>query len=180
MKREYKDSGEDNNVEFFVGKEVENTLVKGANTLFVVGEPDIELVARRLTQYIGDDEITHIYFGANQSFKVSTYEDMDEWLPTIQHFLTLDYWCTLDLDVALVGFIQDSMLIQYSQFIPMISVKIPSAKDLGYNAVIKIDDADFDYSNNGVWCHQLHDLMSYDKFTSWYAYRDDTVVSENG
>jgi hypothetical protein len=130
-----------------------------------------------LTQYIGEDEITHIYFGAEQSFKVSTYEDMEDWTPTIQHFLTLDYSCTLDLDVSLINFVHETDLVSWNRFIPMISVKVPYASDLGYNAVIKIDDVAFNHSNYGVWCHQVRDLMDYNKYTCWSEYSDDTVVT---
>jgi len=177
--REYKNQFEasSSDVKFFVGKNVEHTLTNGMNTLYVIGIPDIEEIIRVLTQYIGEDEITHIYFGAEKSFKVVTYEDMEEWTPTIQHFLTLDYWCTLDLDSSLLNFIHETDLVSWNKFIPMLSVKIPYASDLGYNAVIKIDDVDFNHSNTGVWCHQIHDLLDYSKYTCWSEYADDTVVN---
>lgn len=175
--RDYKNQLDSGSVKFFVGKTVEKTLTHGCNTLYVIGEPDIEEIVRVITQYTGEDEITHIYFGAEQSFKVSTYEDMEEWTPTIQHFLTLDYWCTLDLDLSLVNFVHETDLAGWNKFIPLLSVKIPYATDLGYNAVIKIDDVGFSHSNNGVWCHQIHDLMSYNNYTNWSAYADDMVVT---
>ena len=164
-------------VKFFVGRNMENTLTKNHNTLYIIGQPDIEEIMRVLTQYIGKDEITHIYFGAEQSFKVTTYEDMDEWTPTIQHFLTLDYWCTLDLDLSLINFVHETDLTSWNRFIPMISVKIPYAGDQGYHAVIKVDDVAFNQTNMGVWCHQLHDLMDYSKYTCWSDYSEDTVVN---
>jgi hypothetical protein len=103
---------------------------------------------------------------------------MEEWTPTIQHFLTLEFWCTLDLDISLVNFIHETDMCSWNRFIPMLSVKVPYANELGYNAIIKIDDVEFNYSNHGVWVHHLHDLMSYKSFTSWSAYDDDVVVTE--
>ena len=167
-------------VNFFVGKNKEYTITKGQNTLYVIGIPDIEEITRVLTQYVGKDEITHIYFGTEQSFKVSTYEDMEEWTPVIQHFLVLDYWCTLDLDLSLVNFVHETDLVSWNKFIPMLSVKIPYATNLGYNAIVKIDDVQFNHSNCGVWCHQVHDLMDYSKYTKWSDYADDTVVTALG
>jgi len=178
MTRDFKNHFHDINIKFFVGRYQENSLVKGHNTLYIIGEPDIEEIARRLAQYDEEDDITHLFFGASHSFKVSTFEDMEEWTPTIQHFLTLDYWCTLDTDISLVNFIHETDLCSWNRFIPMLSVKVPYAKDLGYNAIIKIDDIEFNYSNYGIWSHYLHNLMSYETFTSWDAYKDDVVVME--
>ena len=50
--------------------------------------------------------------------------------------------------------------------------------ELNYNACIKIDDADFDHSNAGVWIHQVHDLLDRDKFTDWTKYNDDNPADE--
>ena len=69
----------------------------------------------------------------------------------------------------------ESALPEYRRFIPMISAKLPYINQLGYNAVLKIDDIDFDKSNPGVWCHRLHDLQSASTFTGWDAYKDDEV-----
>jgi len=174
--RDYKNQLDSSDVSFFIGKTVDKTLTLGLNTLYVIGKPDIENIMRVLTQYVGEDEIKHIYFGAEQSFKVSTYEDMEEWTPTIQHFLTLDYWCTLDLDISLINFVHETDLSSWNKFIPLLSVKVPYANDLGYNAVIKIDDVSFNHSNHGVWCHQVHSLMDYNNYTGWGDYADDVVV----
>ena len=165
-------------VRFFVGIHQDNSFALGQNTLYIIGEPDIEDIARRLAQYNGEDEITHLFFGAERSFKVSTYEDMEEWVSTIQHFLTLEYWSTLELDASLVNVVHETDLSSWNRFIPMISVKIPYARDLGYNAVIKIDDSEFNHSNYGVWTHHIHNLMSNESFTSWDAYSGDVVVME--
>jgi hypothetical protein len=179
MIRDFKNHLEPMDVEFYVGKQQGNSIVNGFNTLYVVGEPDIENISRRLTQYSGEDEIIHIFFGASHSFKVSTFEEMVDWVSTIQHFLTLDYWCTLDMDVSLVNFIHETDLSSWNRFIPTLSVKIPYIRDLGYNAIVKIDDSEYQYSNNGVWNHRIHDLMSPESFTPWDAYNGDVIVTEN-
>jgi hypothetical protein len=176
--RDYQNTISAKDVTFYIGKNVDTTVTKGHNTLFVIGIPDIEEVARVLTQHTDEDEITHIYFGAEQSFKVSTYEDMGGWTPVIQHFLTLDYWCSLDVDLSLVNFIHETDLSSWNQFVPVVSVKMPYITDLGYNAIVKIDDTDFNQSNAGVWCHRAHDLMSYDNYTPWNSYADDRVVRD--
>jgi hypothetical protein len=80
---------------------------------------------------------------------------------------------TLDFDVSDVEDVLESCFTEYNNFIPMVSVKIPYANQLGYNAIVKIDDIDFDRSNPGVWCHRLHDLQDNDRFTSWREYKKD-------
>lgn len=178
MNREEYKNNNDQPVNFFTGIEVEKSPANGLHTLFVVGDPDIEYIARLLTQHTGP-EITHIYFGANQSFHPSTFEELDdEWVPTIIHFLTLGYWCTLDFDHSLTSLVQESSLFQYMQFIPMISVKFPDIRHLGYNATLKLDDADFKFSNHGVWCHSLNELQSREAFTSWSEYNDDEIIED--
>ena len=87
-----------------------------------------------------------------------------------------DFWCTLDLDLAQVEGLLESGLVEKRQFIPQISVKLPYLQQLGYNATIKIDDKDFKATNPGVWCHNLHDLLDRNKFTSWDQYGKDEII----
>jgi len=39
--------------------------------------------------------------------------------------------------------------------------------------MVKIDDKTYNASNPGVWCHRVHDLMDYSKFTPWKDYQED-------
>jgi len=169
------------NVDFFVGTEIEHTPALGQRTLFVVGLQPVE----QILWYIGETDrrnkspITHVYFGANQSFPnpdVNDAEAWNAWEIMIQPLLDRGYWCTLDLDSQAVPGLTEGGLCENAQFIPMISVKLPYIKLLGYNATVKIDDKDFQATNPGVWCHSLHDLMQRQKFTSWDQYTKDEIV----
>ena len=105
--------------------------------------------------------------------------DIDEWQPWIQMItvcLKLGLLCTLDLDVYNIEHLTKTELPAYNNFIPMISVKLPSLQMLGYNATIKLDDKDFAATNPGVWCHSLHDLRDRNKFTDWSKYTKDEVI----
>ena len=180
MKRDY-ETGTSEAVTFFVGKEIEKTPAFGMLTLFVVGVQSREAVAEALeTHYkLGGYPITHIYFGANQSFPKLDVNDGEGWKPwetMIEEWLDSDFWCTLDLDVAQVEGILESGLVEHRQFIPQLSVKIPYLTQLGYNATIKLDDKDFKASNPGVWCHTLHSLTGREQFTSWDEYGKDEII----
>ena len=174
---------EHDNVNFFIGTEVEHTPAYGMETLFVVGiqkVKDIEfIVGERSSLLDKSKHITHIYFGANQSFpnpKIDDTTAWSRWENMIIPFLEQRLWCTLDLDVQSVEGLTEGSLTEHALFIPMISVKIPYIKQLGYNATIKLDDKDFQATNPGVWCHSIHDLMDRNKFTSWDLYTKDETI----
>jgi hypothetical protein len=168
-------------VDFFIGREVEHTPAFGKKTLFVIGVQPIERIQEILrdpfTQI--DQPVDHVYFGANQSFTNPSTNDSLGWAPwetMIRQALDLDLWCTLDVDVAAVEGLLESGLCEYRRFIPMISVKMPYVQQLGYNATLKIDDRDFAATNPGVWCHRLNTLMHTNKFTDWDQYTKDKVL----
>jgi hypothetical protein len=169
------------NVNFFVGTEIEHTPLKGRVTMFVVGLVDQE----QLNWHIGEynqknrEPISHIYFGANHSFPNPVINDAETWSAwerMVQHWLDRGYWCTLDVDVTSVEGLCEGSLCEQPQFVPMISVKLPYIKLLGYNATIKLDDRDFAATNPGVWCHSLHNLLDRNTFTSWAEYTKDKVI----
>lgn len=171
-----------NEVTFFSGIEVEHSPAYGMKTLFVVGVQDPLDIQKILDDPFSsiDKPIEHIYFGANQSFpKLPTndFVNWNRWESMIEHFLNKGFWCTLDLDISVIEGLLESALCEHRQFIPMLSAKIPYIRQLGYNAVLKIDDRDFAATNPGVWCHSLHDLTKRDgHFTDWTAYTKDTTL----
>ena len=175
MERLYS-SGTNQGIDLFLGIEIEHTPAHGMKTLFVVGVHPTQDIEKVLDAY---PEIEHIYFGANMSFpKISTNDvkQWDQWENMIMYFLKNKYWCSLDMDSSCVEGLAESALTEDRRFIPIISVKVPYARLLGYNATIKIDDNGFDRSNPGVWCHQLSDLMCRSKFTNWDQYSKDEIL----
>jgi hypothetical protein len=174
MKRDY-DTGVAEEVTLFTGIEIEKTPAYGMKTLFVVGIQNEQTIINLAKDY----NCTHIYFGANQSFPKLDVNDAAGWHPwefMIQDCLEAGFWCTLDFDVAQVEGLLESSLVEHRQFIPQISVKLPYLQQLGYNATIKLDDKDFAATNHGVWCHNLHDLLDRNKFTSWDQYGKDEII----
>jgi len=174
MKREY-DTGTAEAVTFFVGTEIEKTPAYGMTTLFVVGVQS----TLSILEMAGENYCKHIYFGANQSFPALDKNDADSWRDwevMVQDCLEAGWLCTLDLDVQQAEGLLESALVEFHNFIPMISVKLPYIKQYGYNATIKIDDRDFAATNPGVWCHSLHDLQKRAVFTDWSKYTKDEVI----
>ena len=165
---------EHDNTNFFTGIEVEYTPAHGMDTLFVIGVQPFNEITPRLSK-----PGQHIYFGANMSFPNPDVNDAmtwSRWENMILPFLQQGLWCTLDLDVRSAEGLTEGSLTEQALFIPMISVKMPYIKQLGYNATIKLDDKDFAASNPGVWCNSLHDLMDRNKFTSWDLYTKDETI----
>jgi hypothetical protein len=166
-----------NNARFFFGTEVEHTPAYGMNTLFVIGVQPVDEIEHYLKQHPAG--IEHVYFGANQSFPnpaTNDFHTWNSWEDMIGPFLKSGIMCTLDIDSSAAEGLVESTLVEYPNFIPMISVKIPYAKLLGYNATIKIDDRDFAATNPGVWCHSLHTLQNRAVFTPWSRYTIDEVL----
>ena len=161
-------------VSFFIGTEVEHSPAFGQKTLFVVGIQDTETILLMAHK----NECRHVYFGANQSFPLHDIQ-ADDWQPWIQMItvcLKLGLLCTLDVDVYNIEYLTETELPTYNNFIPMISVKLPSIQMLGYNATIKLDDKDFAATNPGVWCHSLHALRDRKTFTDWSKYTKDEII----
>jgi hypothetical protein len=161
------------NIKFFYGTEVEHTPAFGKKTLFVVGVQSADDIAANI------QGCEHIYFGANQSFpniNTTDYVKWSQWENMILYFLQKGYLCTLDIDVRCVEGLLESSLTEDHNFIPMISVKLPYIKLLGYNATLKIDDKDFAATNPGVWCHSIHELQNRDHFTDWSKYTKDETL----
>ena len=162
-------------VSFFIGTEVEHSPAYGLRTLFVVGVHDADTV---MDTALAND-CTHIYFGANQSFPPLHINDnfgWSHWEGMIRPCLDANCLCTLDLDVNQAEGLLESSLVEFHNFIPMISVKLPYIRQFGYNATLKLDDRDFRATNPGVWCHSLHDLQKNSQFTDWSKYTQDEVL----
>ena len=168
------------NVDFFVGTEVERTPAFGRRTLFVVGVQPIQNIQDWLDDYHSYEDrsyhIEHVFFGANHSFDPKTPEEWRKWESMITYFLLRGYLCTLDIPIGVVEEFNDGSLCDYRNFIPQIRVSVPYTKLWNYNTMLKIDDKDFDATNPGVWCHSLHSLMSRETFTSWDDYEGDSKL----
>lgn len=170
-------------INFFIGYEVEQTPAYGLRTLFVKGVQSVATIEDILkTQNAFVDtklHINHLYFGANHTFPnigVDAAAQWKSWENMIVPFLKQGFLCTLDLDVRQAEGLVEGPLCEYNNFIPMISVKLPYVQLLGYNATIKIDDRDFAATNPGVWCHSLHELRRREHFTDWSRYTQDVVI----
>jgi hypothetical protein len=164
--------GHDESVKFFTGTEVEHTPALGKKTLFVIGVQSEDDIAAHLTG------CEHIYFGANQSFPNydTNARGWLDWENMIGPFLDRGYLCTLDIDVQCVEGLLESGFTEHHNFIPMISVKLPYIRQLGYNATLKLDDRDFAATNPGVWCHSVHKLQNRTAFTDWSKYTKDETL----
>ena len=119
-----------------------------------------------------DDKASEVELEREEDRTWSTKEHL------VNGLLNKKYLVTLDYDVKYHDWVIEMGFNQNTNFISQISVKLPHIKELNYNACIKIDDADFDHSNAGVWIHQVHDLLDRDKFTDWTKYNDDNPADE--
>ena len=158
------------NATYFVGIEIEQTPMFGQKTLFVVGvRPAQEILGAAL-----NENCPHIFLGANHSF-----EPTNRWRDLIIELLEADVMITLDFDHSHWMWVLESGAMEYSNFHPVVSIKMPYIEQANYNTTIKLDDTDFEHSNPGVWCHELNDLKSRNRFTPWRRYKNDQVLGNN-
>ena len=166
------DTNQRQEVDYFVGTEVEHTICHGKKTLFVVGVKPVEDIVELATR----NEVDHIYFGTSQSFKPSSLEDWRAWNVMIKGCLDANYWVTLDFGVEYARDIHEDGWTEYQKFVPMISVKLPYISLYNYNTTLKIDDTTWGATNPGVWTHHLPTLLSKENYTHWEQYTNDTPV----
>ena len=159
-------------VTYFIGTEVENTVMKGERTLFVVGVHPVDEIQR----HADANNIRHLYFGTSQSFTPKTVGDWTDWNSMMEPLLKAGYWCTLDFDVEYAPELHEESWNEYKTFIPMISVKLPHIRLYNYHATVKIDDNTWGDTNTGVWCHPLNELLTRDVYTDWKDYVGDTPI----
>jgi hypothetical protein len=171
MNRDYT-SGTADNVVFFIGNEVEHTPAFGMKTLFVTGVQPVEAIEGVLA----NNNVTHIFFGANHSFNPQGYDEHKQWEDMIMYFLDKTYLCSLDIPINQVEEFHESGYCERDNFIPQIRVPIPYIRLWNYNTMLKIDDRDFKATNPGVWSHSLHSLMDRSKFTDWAQYNNDEIL----
>jgi hypothetical protein len=141
-------------------------------TLFVVGIEPWEEIKQRADAH----NIKHLYFGTSQSFNPEHPGAYLAWEDMIKPLLKEGYWCTLDFDVKYAEGVLESGYDEYNTFISMISVKLPYIRQFNYNATLKLDDTTWGHSNQGVWCHSLHQLQQRKVYTDWDDYVGDTVI----
>lgn len=177
MQRDY-DSGEQKDITFFVGNEVECTPAYGLKTLFITGLQTVESIQLVIDKIDNSNHspIGHLFFGANHSFNPRDSQGLIAWEQVIQYFLNKDYLCSLDIPIDQASRFTESVLCEYNNFIPQIRVPIPHVRLWNYNTMIKIDDIGFNATNPGIWTHSLHDLQDRSKFTDWQQYKKDKVI----
>lgn len=163
MIRDY-ESGVSNTPIIFVGEEVESSPFKGEKTLFVVGlQPIYEII-----EIAKKEKATHVYLTANHSWvkhKKASFELM------AKEILKSGLKVTIETPFnEIVEFLDE--IAFHENFCHMISVAIPNLTKYGRNATIKIDDADFNFSNRGVWVSPINEMP----FTPWDVYGKDKVI----
>lgn len=162
-------------VEYFIGPEVEKTPAADKRTLFVVGKQDVAQIERMAREY----KTPHIFLGANHSFSVDPKDGTLYWDKTITALLDKGFWVTLDYQAhehQSVLLMLNKGIWQSRLFIPMLSVRIPHVQTSSPNLTIKIDDVDFNATNEGVWCMNHHEITDSNRFTPWQDYTTDQVV----
>ena len=166
-------SGHDS-VALFIGTELENSIMKGESTLFVVDDVDYKDIDRALF----DQQITHLYLAANKSYSrdlMPYYKDI------IGKLTKRTINVTLDFPASDYEFIQSELseFIGNEYFIPMMNVEVPKFHTMK-NIAVRFDDVDFGKTNPGVWVVNEAVLNTDECYTPWEKYSGDIVIKRKG
>lgn len=165
-----------NNVKFFVGPEVEHTPAYSKKTLFVVGKQDVQ----EIVKHARTSGAPHVFMGANHSFVADSNDKY--WDKTITELLDRGFWVTLDYQAhehSTVLTMLNPGIWQSRIFVPLLGVRIAKFAQSNANLTVKIDDVDFNATNEGIWCLHFRELMDSNRFTDWNEYSTDTVIGES-
>lgn len=152
------------NSNFFVGKEVENTKMKGNKTLFVIGF----INPKKIREKAKENNCTHIYVGANKSITLYTMEVYELCSDLLQ-----DFRVTLDIPISEIDFIPYSLRYN-TNFYLNASIEAPNIMTFK-NITFKLDDVDFSKTNPGLWVFSLDDLSN-SCYNEWNVYSEDKNV----
>lgn len=167
------------NVEYFLGPEVELTPAHGKRTLFVVGFQELDEVIAKARE----TKVTHVYLGANHSFNVKEVlvaKAGPAWNTLVAGLLDRGFFVSIDYEAHLhVNALElfTPSVWQSRLFIPILSVRIPKVQNSSLNLTIKIDDIDFNATNEGVWCMSYREATDSNRFTGWAEYTTDQTLS---
>jgi len=169
MKRQFEDKKD---VVYYVGVNVENTLARGQMTLFLN-----EIRPAQMCIDIAKDRgCTHIYIGANGTFKPTQSAHWDEYDVLVEGLTEAGFLVTIEHNLTQSSWFLESCWADNNMVIPVLSVEIPYIAQYGNNSCLKITDKGFGETNAGVWVHSYNEMTSGDAFTHWSKYNQDKAV----
>lgn len=169
MKRQFENKKD---VVYYVGENVEKTLAYGHRTLFLNEYRPPQMCI----DIAKDRSCTHIYIGANGTFKPKNNEEWAEYDVFVEAVTAAGFLVTMEHNLTQSAWFLDSCFADNIMVIPVLSVEIPYISQYGNQACIKITDKSFGETNPGVWVHSYNDITKTDAFTHWSKYNKDQAV----
>ena len=171
MKRKF-ENRDNKDVVYYVGVNVEKTLAYGQTTLFLQEMRPAKLVI----DIARDRECTHIYIGANGTFKPKDNSEWSEYDALVDSLTDAGFLVTMEHNLTQSAWFLESCFADNNMVIPVITVEIPYISQYGNNSCIKITDKSFGETNPGVWVHSYNDITKTDAFTHWSQYNEDKPI----
>jgi hypothetical protein len=134
--------------------ELELTPAHGKHTLFVTGEPD----PVRTMSEVFNNSAQHVHFHTYNPDGSQEY--FERWYEVVFQLLKDGVWVTIDIPVHHITSILESGYTEYNNFIPLIMMDLPYIDQLGYNAVVRVQDT----NTQDSWYHYVHDLRNREQF----------------
>ena len=128
----------------------------------------------KIIKHAEENKVEHIYLGANHSF----VPNLDWNYNTVNKCITAGYLVSLNYPINYHNNVIKELnnLYKNENVITKISLHFPELEHENPNLNIKIDDIDFEETNNGVWCFNLSDVCTDDNKTTWDKYKSDKIL----
>jgi hypothetical protein len=154
---------------FFIGNEVENTVMKGERTLFVRGwQPSTEILSRAL-----NNDCAHIHICYFDPVKMKQFE---LWKDLIWGLLQHNIPVTLDYDIKYADDVYDMELHKCEHFIPVITGVLPNIEKYHKNTVFRVGDKGWRSTNQGVYTFPLSNVFRKGYLTPWKKFTNDEEI----
>ncbi len=155
---------------FSLGREVDNTIMKGKETLFVHGwQPKDEILSRAF-----NNKITHIHFS---NFNPANRNQYNLWAELLDDLLDVkDLYTSLEFTPKYCPDIMNMKCNEYDNFIPIINIIIPDLAEYNENTSYKINDKYLTYSNDGIFSESIEKMTRKSYFEPYMKYTNRAEI----
>jgi len=155
---------------YSLGREVDNTIMKGVETLFVHGwQPKEEILARAL-----NNKVHHIHF---TNFNPGNRNQFNLWADLLKELLAVkDLYISLEFTPNYCSDIINMECNNSNNFIPILNFIIPDLAEYNENTCYKINDKYLTYSNDGIFSESIEKMTRKSYFEPYLKYTNRAEI----
>tara|TARA_B100001057_G_C22869989_1_gene958283 strand:+ start:9135 stop:9611 length:477 start_codon:yes stop_codon:yes gene_type:complete len=155
---------------FSLGREIDNTIMKGKETLFVHGwQPRDEILSRAF-----NNKLNHIHF---TNFDPGNRNQYNLWAELLQELLEVKtLFVSLEFTPNYCPDIINMECNNNENFIPILNFIIPDLAKYNENTCFKINDKYLTYSNDGIFSGSIDKMARKTYFEPYIKYTNRAEI----